>query len=99
MAKHTPKGISSEFISIQVEALRRKGLAEPLHVVLDEDLNDLTANTLSPLQSLVGSAASGHVGTKKHISLSPTHVHNRGFLVVHAKLCSCYGIFILVSSF
>jgi hypothetical protein len=53
---------------IQSKVLRRKRLAEPLHVVLDEDLDNFAADAPPALEGPPNAAARGHVCAKLHIA-------------------------------
>src|SRR5207248_3058109 len=77
MAENAAESISSQFVGIEPQGFGRRRLAEPLHVVLDEDLDHLAADASSTLQASPGTAADRHVRTKFHqndrASRSRTH--------------------------
>ena len=50
MPKHASEAVRCQFIGIQGQIVRYRRFAEPLHVVFDEDLNDLAIDAAPALE-------------------------------------------------
>src|SRR5436305_1442262 len=58
--------LRGEFVGVERKIARRVRFAEPLHVVLHEDLNNLAVDFRAALQRLPNAAAGGHVSAEFH---------------------------------
>src|SRR5882672_6056969 len=66
MAEDTRKCIRRKFIGVQGKFFGRSRFAQPLHVVLNEDLENFTVDAAPALERPPGAPACGHVRTKSH---------------------------------
>ncbi len=61
--------LHGQFLRVQRQVFLRVGLAEPLHVVFDEELHHFAADAGASLQGLPNTAAGGHVRAESHKGL------------------------------
>ena len=66
VTEHTGESTARDFVLVQGEIVRQVRFSEPLHVVLHEDLNDLTINARASLQGLPDPATGRHVSAENH---------------------------------
>jgi hypothetical protein len=66
MSEDTGEGAALQFLCEQLASFLRKRFAGPLHVIFDKDLDRLTVDASTTLQSGPNTAAGGHVGSEFH---------------------------------
>ena len=69
VAEDASEAIRGPFLRISGDVPRRKRLPEPLHVVLNEHLDDLAVDAAASLQGFPNPAAGGHVCAEFHRGL------------------------------
>ena len=69
VAEDAGEAVRGQFVRIQRAVLRRDRFAEPLHVILNENLDDLAVDAATALEGFPNPATGGHVCAEFHRGL------------------------------